>query len=68
MLQETYSGHVTYLRRDKRLKKNENESQCWIRCWAQLKAFKLNLWLRYDYCLEEREPLATIEITRVSAC
>lgn len=42
------------------------DKRSWVKCWAQLLAFKLRLWTNYERYLEDKEPDACISVNRVS--
>lgn len=43
------------------------DRKSWVKCWAQLLAFKLRLWTSYEHYLEDKEPNICISVNRVGS-
>lgn len=67
MAQETYSN-VVYIP-DSFVKggsATSKDRRNWVKCWAQLKAFKLKFWTSSERQAEEREADYCVDINRVN--
>lgn len=63
MTQEVYSSFV-HVPESCIKASASKDKRTWIKCWAQLLAFKLRLWTSYERYSEDKEPDASISVNK----